>query len=44
MKDHKVSEHVLFEDISKIFPNPRRLNYATSGYSKENSKIQYLDP
>ena len=44
MKDHVVSEHVISEDISRIFPNQRRSDYVTSGCSEDNSKIQLKVP
>ena len=37
MNGHLVSEHV-------IFPNPRRSNYVTFGYSEDKSKIQLKVP
>ena len=40
--DHVVSEHILSKDSSRIFLNPRRLNYVTSGCPEDNKqKFQY---
>ena len=44
MKDHVVSEQVISEDISRIFPNLRRSDYVTSGCSEDNSKIHLKVP
>ena len=44
MKDHVVSEQVISEDISRIFPNLRRSDYLTFECSEDNSKIHLKVP